>query len=149
MNQQQREENEKKKAFLNSYRKAREELKRLEEERQEVRLNKLLPSQVIDGMPHGSGGSDLSVYAAKIDEIEREINAARYQCIRTLLYVKNAINEMEDEKEKELLTYRYIRCLSWEKVAEKMGYSYRHTTKLHGRALIHLQIGKEDLECPI
>ena len=95
-NEERKEENEKKKAFLNSYRKAREELNRLEEERQEVRLNKLLPSQVVDGMPHGSGGSDLSAYAARIDEIERRIYAAQYQCIKTLLSVKNAIDEMEE-----------------------------------------------------
>ena len=44
-----------------------------------------------------------------------------------------------------LLYERYVNGKTWEQVAVDMHYSYRHTTKLHGAALIAL---KDVLECP-
>ena len=38
----------------------------------ELRASQVLPAPVNDGMPHGSGQSDLSGYAAKLLEMEEE-----------------------------------------------------------------------------
>lgn len=48
--------------------------------------------------------------------------------------VKKAIGELP-EREKHLLTLRYIDGLIWEEVAEKMHYSYKHVHRLHNEAL--------------
>ena len=47
---------------------------------------------------------------------------------------------MEDEREKDLLTYRYLRGLKWEEVAVRMDYSWQHTHKVHSRALENLKM---------
>lgn len=129
-------ENEKKKEFLLSYRYARRAVGRLEEQLRELRLNKMGPSAInTDGMPHGADISDLSDYAAKLDEIEQEIVAARYDRICAFQRVQRQIELMDNEQERELLTYRYLRGMKWEAVAVKMGYSWKQTHRIHSKAL--------------
>lgn len=128
-------ENEEKKLFLNSYLQAKRDVIRLEEQLVELKLNKLSLSVINDGMPHGSDIGDLSDYMARVDAIERGIIDKRYERISAFQRVQRAIESMENEHEKELLTYRYLRGYGWEKIAVEMGYTYRHTTRLHGNAL--------------
>ena len=137
-------ENEKKKKFLNSYPKARRDVERLEEQLEELRANKMSLKVVNDGMPKGSGTSDLSAYAARMDELERSLIEKRYIRIQEFAKVQDAIEEMEDDQEKLLLTYRYLRGMTWERVAEKMNYSWQHVHKIHARAL---QNFKHAIEC--
>ena len=129
-------ENEKKKQFLMSYLQAKRDVERIELQLAELRLNKLTPSMAPDdGMPHASDISDLSDYAARVDELERKLLRRRYNRIRAFKKVQAAIERMESEQEKDLLTYRYLKGYSWEKIAVEMGYTYRHTIRLHGEAL--------------
>ncbi len=128
-------ENEKKKEFLMSYQKEKRRVRRLEEQLEELRQNKMSPSVTNDGMPHGTDKKDLSDYAVKVDEIEQELVAARHSRICAFQEVQRRIEAMEDEIEKDLLTYRYLRNLSWVKIAVKMDYSWQHLHKIHARAL--------------
>lgn len=128
-------ENEKKKEFLMSYQKEKRRHRRLEEQLEELRQNKMSPSVTNDGMPHGTDKKDLSDYAVKVDEIEQELVAARHSRICAFQEVQRRIEAMEDEIEKDLLTYRYLRNLSWVKIAVKMDYSWQHLHKIHARAL--------------
>lgn len=134
-------ENEKKKLFLKSYMQAKNDVFRLEMQLAELRLNKLTPSMVPDdGMPHASGISDLSDYAARVDELERELLQKRYKRIRAFQKVQEAIEAMENDREKEILTYRYLQGMKWEEIAVKMGYSWQHVHKIHASALKNLKI---------
>lgn len=45
------------------------------------------------------------------------------------------INRLHDDVLEALLTYRYLEGLPMEEIAERMHYSYRHTIRLHKRAL--------------
>lgn len=49
--------------------------------------------------------------------------------------VSQVINGMHDDEMEALLTYRYLEGLPMEEIAERMHYSYRHTIRLHKRAL--------------
>lgn len=128
-------EMEAKKEFLNTYLKAKSDVARLEEQLKELKLNKISIKAVIDGMPRGSGHSDLSGYMAKVDQLEREIISKRYGRIIAFQKVQQRIEEMEDEQEKMLLTYRYLRGFKWEDIAEEMNYSWQHLHKIHNKAL--------------
>lgn len=128
-------ENEKKKEYLWGYRSAQRKKQRLEEQLQELRLNKMCPSNVQDGMPHGSGGGDLSGYTAKIDELEREIKEAADECIEQLKSIRDKIEQLQDENEKDVLSYRYIRGMKWEEITVKMKYTWQHTHRIHSKAL--------------
>lgn len=133
-------ENEKKKLFLNSYLQAKRDVIRLEEQLAELKLNKLSLSVINDGMPHGSDIGDLSDYVAQVDEIEREIVRRRYGRIKAFQEVQRAIESMENEQEKDLLTYRYLRGMKWEAIAVTMNYSWRKIHYLHGDALEHFKM---------
>lgn len=135
-----REENDRKKRYLWQYQECKRELERLEEEWIEVRLNKMCPSVIQDGMPHASGCSDLSGYASKLDDLDRKIMKARYRRIQTLTDIRNRINAVKDQSEREVLTYRYIRGMKWEDIAAKMKYQRESVIRIHGKALRNFKI---------
>ena len=124
-------ENEKKKEFLMSYQKEKRRVRRLEEQLEELRRNKMSPSVTNDGMPHGTDKKDMSDYAVKVDELEQELVAARYSRICAFQEVQRRIEAMEDEREKDLLTYRYIRGMKWEKICTEMKHSWQHIHRIH------------------
>lgn len=65
---------------------------------------------------------------ARLEDAAREIDAA---LARVLL----AVNVPQDERQKTLLTLRYINGLSWEDIQDRIGYERTQTLLLHGRAL--------------
>lgn len=131
---------EEKKVYLNSYREAKIGVSRLEEQLEELRLNKISPSYFCDGMPRSHKKTDLSDYAVKVDEIEQSIITARYQRIKVFESVQSDIEGMADETEKSLLTYRYLRGLKWEDICLEMGYSWKQIHRIHQTALEHFTI---------
>ena len=60
-----------KKEYLKQYEKAVRQMKRSEEKIKEMHLSKIMPSAGNDGMPHAHNNTDLSAYAALLDEEER------------------------------------------------------------------------------
>lgn len=144
MEKREKTENEIKKDFLNSYKVEKRAVKRLEEQLEELRHNRMSPSCMIgDGMPHGNEISDLSDYAVMVDELDREIKACRYKRIRAYQEVRTAIECMEDEREKDLLTYRYIKGYGWERIAVEMKYTWQHLHKIHSVALKNFKVAIE------
>ena len=134
-------DNEQKKEFLWSYLRAKRDVARLEAQLEELRLNQLGPKAITyDGMPHGTELGDPSDYMAKYDEIEQAIIKARYRRISAFQWVRDSIEALEDDREKELLTLRYLRGMKWEEIAVNMGYSWRKIHYLHGEALEHFEI---------
>lgn len=133
-------ENEKKKEFLMSYQKEKRRVRRLEEQLEELRRNKMSPSVTNDGMPHGTDKKDLSDYAVKVDEIEQELVAARYSRICAFQEVQKRIEAMEDEREKDLLTYRYLKGLKWEEICARMDYKWRQVHRIHAMAIKNLKM---------
>lgn len=129
------EENEKKKEYLRGYEKAMRQMKRHEDKIEEIRGNRINMSVVSDGMPHSSNRNDLSSYAALLDQEERRYIEARYQRIRICNEITNRIEWLENEDEKDVLMYRYIKLMRWEDIAVKMKYSWQHIHKIHARAL--------------
>lgn len=128
-------ENDKKKEYLWGYQRAKRQMERLEEELAELRLDKMCPSVIQDGMPHVSGGGDLSGYAARVDALERKILKARYKRIQRFKEIRDRIERLEDENEKDVLVYRYIIGMKWEDIAVKMNIGYRHVLRMHRKAL--------------
>ncbi|MFR8547749.1 MAG: hypothetical protein ACLVEV_03875 [Lachnospiraceae bacterium] len=128
-------ENEKKKEYLWRYQNAKRKEAEINEEIMQLRIDKMVPSLVQDGMPHGSGGGDLSGYAARLDELMCELYEQMEQCIAIRLEISRKIEGMQDETESLLLRYRYIQGLKWEDIAVKMEYSWKQIHRIHGKAL--------------
>lgn len=137
---QHKEENEKKKEYLRRYHAAELAEREIREEIDDLRMNKMFPALIQDGMPHGSSCGDLSAYAAQLDELLVELKDQMEKRIRIRREITRKIESMQDETEKTVLRLRYIRWLRWEQIAERMGYSLRNITKIHGKALAHFEI---------
>lgn len=136
-----KQENDKKKEYLRQYGCALRAERAIEEEIQQVRLDKMFPALVQDGMPHGSGGnSDLSAFVVKVDELLAELKKQAEKRITLRQGIVRKIEQMDDETEKLVLRLRYIQLLKWEEVAVKMDYDYRYILKVHGRALKNFEI---------
>jgi DNA-directed RNA polymerase specialized sigma subunit len=129
------EENEQKKEYLKSYRRAIKREQDILDEIQRLRLDKMFPSVVNDGMPHGSSHSDLSDYAAILDEQIELLKEERLEKVRCYQKIERQIGQMENEDEQEVLRLRYILGMKWEEVAVKMGYSWKQTHRIHSSAL--------------
>ena len=138
--EQKKTENETKKEYLQSYRYAVIAETQIKEEIDQLRMDKMFPGLVQDGMPHGSGGSDLSAYAAKLDELLIELKDQMDKRIQLRREIVKKIEAMDSETEKAVLRYRYIHMLKWEEIAVKMLYGYRNVLKVHGRALEHFKM---------
>ena len=141
MEQATREGNERKKEYLRGYLKAKRMQEALEREIDELRLDRMIPgSPAQDGMPHGSGGGDLSGYVAQLDELDRKLRAQLERKLRIREEITEKIDAMSNETEGLILRMKYIHGLSFEKIAEKTGYSRRHTIRLHGQALENFEL---------
>lgn len=132
--------NEEKKQYLRRYQEAKKRAKRIQEEIEELRSSKTSPVGLGDGLPHGSGTSDLSGYAARLDELLRELEAEKEMQMVTYREIRQQISMVPDPTEQEILSRRYLIGQSWEKIAVEMGYSYRNITRIHGHALQHFEI---------
>lgn len=86
-------------------------------------------------MPHAHNNTDLSAYAALLDEEERRYMKARYHRIKLCREITDKIERMDNEDEKDVLMYRYIRLMKWEDICVKMGHSWQHTHRIHKKAL--------------
>lgn len=136
MEQAVREENNRKKEYLRKYLEAKRMQEVLEREIDELRLDRMIPgSPAQDGMPHGSGGGDLSGYAARLDDLDQKLRTQMYKKIQIRAEITERIDAMENETESLLLRLRYIHGLKWEEVAVKMDYSWKQIHRLHSKAL--------------
>ena len=98
-------------------------------------------SPTLDGMPRGDSGHKLHVidrmgdiydkrckfYKAKVAEIDRKLEE-----------IEEAIKPLEPT-ERTLVRLHYFQGMTWEDCADKMGYSWRHVHRIHGRLLAKLQ----------
>lgn len=138
--EQYKEENDRKKEYLKRYHAAEIAEKEIREEIDKLRLDKMFPTLIQDGMPHGSSAGDLSAYAAQLDELLTELKDQMEQRIRIRREITRKIESMKDETEKTVLRLRYIHWLQWEQIAERMGYGWTQVHRIHGRALTNFKM---------
>lgn len=137
---QHKEENEKKKEYLRRYHAAELAEREIREEIDQLRMDKMFPGMIQDGMPHGSSCGDLSAYAAQLDELLVELKDQMEKRIRIRREITRKIESMQDETEKTVLRLRYIHWLQWEQIAERMGYGWTQVHRIHGRALTNFKM---------
>ena len=88
----------------------------------------------------GESGSPIERPMDKADELERKITQAIDELADIRMEIEAVLGQLEDDTLRKLMEYRYIDGLTWEQVAEKMHYSWRHTCRLHGEALAKINM---------
>lgn len=129
------QDNQNKKDYLNGYLAAKRKEKMTLDQIQQLRLNEMCPSVKYDDMPHGSNITDMSGYAVKMDELMEELERDRLNTIEKYTEIYHKIKLVEDEREQEILTYRYLLGESWEVICGIMGLKWTHTHRIHAKAL--------------
>ena len=95
--------------------------------------------QALDGMPHGSGDGDaMAGLVAELVGLQEKYKAKLHRLNAALDEVEDLIAVLDDPVERRLMRCRYIEGKVWEEVCVDLGYSWRQTHRLHGRALSKL-----------
>lgn len=71
----------------------------------------------------------------KIERMEEELDKLIDEYVDKKNEIIAQIDSMEDEMHYEILFARYIEKKTFEKIATDIHYSFRNTTRLHGKAL--------------
>ncbi|MGN8862927.1 DUF1492 domain-containing protein [Dorea longicatena] len=133
-------ENNRKKEYLRGYRKHGKRINRIEAEIEEIRSMKMYPSMHNDGMPRGSNQNDLSSYAAILHEREEELYQEGVKQVQAYKDIAYKIEKIDNQDERDVLFYRYIKGFDWWKIAQIMNYSESWIYELHGNALKKIKI---------
>ena len=80
----------------------------------------MYPSSNNDGMPHGSNQSDLSSYAAALQEREDELYQEGVKQVQTYKDIEYRINKLENQDERDVMFYKYIKGFTWWQIAQLM-----------------------------
>lgn len=77
--------------------------------------------------------------AAKIADLENEINKEIDILVDLKYKIREIIAAVTDSIRRTILERHYLLGESWEVIAEKVGYSTRHITRLHNQAIEELE----------
>ncbi len=134
-------ENEEKKEYLCSYKSLCRKLQSLEEQLCSLReTEQSAKAQRLSDMPKGGRQTDLSDAMVRMEVIFTKVVRERGQCMKRKLEIENRISDMGDGIEGSLLHKRYIEFKTWEQICEEIGYSWRQTHRLHGKALSNFRM---------
>lgn len=76
----------------------------------------------LSGMPTAkSNSSRTERYALEIAELEEMINERRAKCIDELFMLEQWIGKIQDSRTRLIFTYRFMRKMSWQQVAYRIG----------------------------
>ena len=79
-------------------------------------------SSKIDGLPSGEGINDkIGNYAVQIADLKSLLDLNLKKCFYELNRLNRYIQSVEDSQMRMILTLRYVRGLTWQKVAYEIG----------------------------
>lgn len=124
-----------KKEYLKGYKTAKQEEKRILEQIHKLRSDKMLPSLKNNDMPHGTDKSDLSDYVEKLDGLLEKLKQERLIAVTRYDKIYQEIRAVEDDRERNVLVYRYLHGMMWEDICVAMGLSWKWVHKIHSDSL--------------
>ena len=127
------------KEYLSQYQDLKKDIAAQEAKLEELRAlaEKSVPSTEGGGI--GIISDRVGNGAAKIVDLEREINQEKDYIVYLMIEIEDIIDEVKNSRLSLLLTLRYIRGYTHEKTAEKMALSVRHEGRLHKKALSEVE----------
>lgn len=130
-----------KKAYLEKYGNSKRNIARINLQIENIRIAQISPSANIgDGMPHAHNKTDMSDYIVRLDKVLMKLTKAMNENKILLVTLTDAINNLENDSEKDVLYLRYIQLMKWEEIEEYMSYSHKHIFRIHDKALQNLEL---------
>lgn len=121
---------------LHSYRDIKAEREQIAQELERVEALMTGPRGTNwDGMPRGSGQGDpiLNMVAQHI-QLQERYRVKMTELAAAQTSIEDMIETLEP-MERKLFRHRYIEGLTWEEICVAIGYSWRQTHNIHGKAL--------------
>lgn len=121
-------ENEEKKGFLLSYQQGKRAIKRMEKvlrEIETIEIGNKMTQQERDNMQQNT---KQKIKEKTLEQVQK--------CEKVIQQIEN----MEDEKEKDALTYKYIIGLTEDAAAKEMGYTKRQFQRIVKKAIEHFEV---------
>ncbi|MBQ1376264.1 MAG: hypothetical protein II705_08565 [Clostridia bacterium] len=132
---------EEKKAFLEKYIDSGRQIEELEEERRTWRVRGERVTVNITGMPRSGRICDnVGEAAVRIAGLDKLITARLSRLASMRKSVEEQISMVDDDKLRKILYLKYIYGNTLEQIAEKLNYGYRHTVRLHKRAVDEIKM---------
>lgn len=76
----------------------------------------------ITGLPHSTDISNkVEKYAVQIADLKSELDIKLNKCLNELKSISEYINSIDDPLIRQIVSYRFISCFSWEKTARSIG----------------------------
>ena len=91
---------------------------------------------------YDSDGSQSTKNPHKFDrlvELESTVDNKVDELIALKAEILNTISNLNDNRQRIILTEYYLEMKTWEQVAVDMNYSFQHTMRMHGYALKEIQ----------
>lgn len=123
--------------YLSEYRDSQKRIAALKEELENIRdiASNVSVRADADRVAGSKARDSMANHAIHAVDVERRLETAIAHLQDWLNRCLFLIEQMENEDEKLVLTYRYINGMRWEDIQRKMHYGATTTFALHGRAL--------------
>lgn len=139
------------KQYLKQYREALLEIRRIEDELQQMRIlaaglgsvnfvkvrnekTGKVEMMVMDRVM-SSATSDMSDRIVSLADVEGRLEERRSYALKLLMDIEEVIGKVGNVTERQLLHLRYIQMRRWEQIANELHLTVRWVYKLHGRGL--------------
>lgn len=132
--------NEEKKAILKQYIGLEKRIARLLDEKKKWKEKAEAISPVYSDMPKAGGCDKIQNAVCQIVDLEQDINREIDAQIDLLRRIEAAVKQMDDEKLRDVMMYRYIDGLKLEEIAIEMSYSYMQIYRLHKKAISEIML---------
>lgn len=130
-----------KKAFLKRYLDLVKEEQDIREEiaQWESRAQKITSSWY--SAPGGGNGADkVQDGAMQLVQLRGMLKRKTEDLAQARMEIERAIGTVQNDTQRRLLYLRYIKGLTWERIALEMHYGYQWVCKLHGKALLQVEV---------
>lgn len=118
------------------------------EEAARMRAKLTKATQALTGMPRGGSGADWTDADVAVMELEAQIRDEIKELCRVKRLIREAIDQVDDKRLREVLDLRYVSMMTFEQIAVELHYSWRHVLRLHDQALRAVRVPDEDgIEC--
>lgn len=76
----------------------------------------------ITGLPHSTDVSNkVEKYAVQIADLKSALDIKLSKCLNELKSISEYVNSIDDPLIRQIVSYRFISCFSWEKTARSIG----------------------------
>lgn len=93
----------------------------IENIKEEIRNIPTISSPQITGMPHGTDVSNpIEAYFLKKEKLIEKLNLKIEKYTEELIRIEDIIDTIDDEEVRAIARMRFVQCLKWEEIGEKV-----------------------------